>query len=170
ALRRRAKGHLDGKDYVSAIADYTDVIRKGGQHWEDYHSRGIAYHRKGDLDLALEDYNRAISRTGHDATVHFNRALIHERKNDLKAALSDLDAAIDQHAERTVRNLAARARMRMSSSMHAAAVADYSAIIEMLTQDKSASPEDRAEAYTLRARARAAEMTALFESCRNQQT
>lgn len=39
---------------------WNDVIRKSPRKARPYNSRGLAYDRKGDPDLAMADYNRAI--------------------------------------------------------------------------------------------------------------
>jgi tetratricopeptide (TPR) repeat protein len=138
SLRARARTHIANKDYDSAIADLTDLIRNGSSNWQDFALRGLAYHRKSQPDSALEDYNRAISQNGHEASTHYNRALIYAQKGNLDTALSDLDAAIDQHGGMDTEFLFERGRIHTRKSMHAQAVADYSKAIDVLSKDKTA--------------------------------
>ena len=94
ALRARAQAHLDKRDYASAIADFTELIRGGNSGPADYNARGSAYHHNRQFDLAMADYARAIASSGHDWRPHFNRAAIYDMRDELDNALRDLNAAI----------------------------------------------------------------------------
>jgi tetratricopeptide (TPR) repeat protein len=147
ALRERAGSHLANKDYDSAIADFTDIIRRGSATSEDYNQRGLSYHYKNQLDLALADYDRAIARSGHTEFMHYNRALIYRQKGDIEKALADLDAAIDQHGSTNTYHFLERANVLLEKSLFGKAIADYDKLIDILTKDKSATKESKAVAF-----------------------
>ena len=149
-LRARASQHLANKDYDSAIADLTDLIRRGNASWEDYNLRGNAYHYKKQYDLALADYDRAVRRGGHGAAPHYNRALIHRRNGKFKEALVDLDAAIIQHLGFIPDYFKERGDIHSRLSNHDQAVKDYGSMIDLLSKSKTATKNSKAYAFYLR--------------------
>ncbi|MGD9785497.1 MAG: tetratricopeptide repeat protein [Hyphomicrobiaceae bacterium] len=152
ALRERARGHLNREDYDSAIADYTDIIRKEKGIANDFNNRGIAYHKKGDYDRALSDYARAASKAGHDGWPHYNQSLIYTKRGELDKALEQISAAIDKHGMGTAQVLSERADLHLQKKDFVAALKDYDAMIEKLDSRKDGRPLV-ARAHVLRGRA-----------------
>lgn len=149
-LRARAVKHFTNKDYDSAIADFTDIIRQGGATWEDYNMRGMSYHYKKDLDLALSDYARALALPDHREFVHYNRSLILRDRGDIDGALAELDAAIDKHQSKAASHYLERAELYVRKSKFDEAIADNDTAIDLLSKDESVSPQDKAYAYFMR--------------------
>ena len=56
--RHRANG--DKGDHDRAIADFNAAIRLDSKSAAAYYGRGVAYHRKRDLNNAIADYSEAI--------------------------------------------------------------------------------------------------------------
>lgn len=159
ALRRRAYGHMEAKDYDSAIADFTDIIRQGNATWEDYNQRGMAHHSRRQLDDALEDYGRAISRNGQAYAAYHNRSLIHQEKGDLDSAMADLDSALKGDATNASYYLS-RGHINFRRRAFQSAIEDYGKAIDLLTSDKSASNGDKAFAFLMRGKVRVQEAAA----------
>lgn len=149
AIRTRAGNHLQRNDYDSAIADFTDIIRREKGTADDFTNRGVAYHKKGDYDQAFNDYSRAVSKAGHNGWPHYNRAIIYSKRRELDKAIADVDAAIDQHGLRTTKILADRASLLVETKQFAKALKDHDAILDMLDSNKDGK-EAVARAYVNR--------------------
>jgi tetratricopeptide (TPR) repeat protein len=59
-----------------------------------YQSRGVAFTRYQQLDLALSDLDRAVKLNPSDAYALYNRAVTLERKGDFDQAIRDLDETL----------------------------------------------------------------------------
>ena len=57
-------------------------------------NRGIAYRRRGDLDLAIRDYTEAIRLNPRAADAFNNRGNAYQNSGDFERALADYDEAI----------------------------------------------------------------------------
>jgi len=120
----RAEVHLNKKDNVRAIIDYTDALRLGllvdagdvlGA--SVYFSRGVAYSRKGSHKKALEDFKKALSLNPNDEDIHKNIKitednLSHISESQLRYREANLDCEIEdmkrkiqiEECERTIEN------------------------------------------------------------------
>ncbi len=65
------------------------------QNAATYNDRGLAKHRKGDLDGAMADYNHAIELDPQYAIAYNNRGNIKLAKGDLNGAMADYNHAIE---------------------------------------------------------------------------
>jgi tetratricopeptide (TPR) repeat protein len=59
-----------------------------------YGKRGIAYHLKGEYDLAISDFAQAIRLDPKNAVHYNNRGFTYSRKSQYERAIADLDQAI----------------------------------------------------------------------------
>lgn len=130
ALHARIQKHLDDKDYDSALADLTDVIRQGNATWEDYYLRGSAHDAKGQLDLAIEDFDRAISRNPSVASPYFNRSMSRLGKDDEAGAFADINTAISVEPNSRLYYFA-RGNLYFRKGDYRAAIADYDRFMEL---------------------------------------
>lgn len=167
ALHQRAGKHLSNGDYDSAIADYTEIIRRGSATWTDYSGRGLAYHHKKQRDLAVADYSRAIERRGHNEFVHYNRSVAYKELGQADKALADLDAAIDKHGSTEPNHYLARADTYLERHDFAKAIKDYSTMIDLLAKDNSAGKDAKAFAYFVRGRAKEIQVLNDQKRCNN---
>ncbi|MDJ0513948.1 MAG: tetratricopeptide repeat protein [Methyloceanibacter sp.] len=151
ALRKRAMEHFRNRDFDSAVADFTEIIRQGGGTWDDYGSRGMTYHTMKDYDLALADFDRALEFDDHNELVHYGRALILRTRGDLDGAIAELDAAIDDHGSQISGHYLDRAELYVLKLRFDEAITDNDTAIELLSKDKSASAGSKAYAYFSRA-------------------
>jgi|GEM_PF-2989245 len=149
-LRERAIKHFQNRDFDSAIADFTDVIRKGGAGWKDYNMRGMSYHSKDEFDLAMADYERALRVRDHEAPVHYNRMLILKRRGDTKNAIAELDAAIDDHNSTDPSHFIERADLYVDVSELDKAIADYDRTMDLFSKNKATPDADKAVVLYLR--------------------
>jgi len=58
---KRAKTHLDRGNYDRAIADFSQAIALAPGDLSARVGRGLAYHLKGEKDLAAEDFRAALA-------------------------------------------------------------------------------------------------------------
>ena len=165
ALRKRALSHVANKDYDSAIADYTDIIRAGNASWLDYDGRAIAYHFKKEYDAALADYGRAIERRGHNALVHYNRALIFKAKGDTDKSLAELDAAIEKHKTANAVYFLMRGDLLVERSRYDKAIKDFDQFVDIISANKASSADDKAFALYKRGKVKVKKVLADQEHC-----
>ena len=85
---------LQRKDYNAAIAAFTQGIRLNPKLAKLYYNRGVAYHKKGQLDKAIADYTEAIRLNEKQAEAYCNRGVAHGEKGDLEKAIADCTEAI----------------------------------------------------------------------------
>jgi tetratricopeptide (TPR) repeat protein len=68
---------------------------------DDYLSRGLDRHLRGDLEGAIADYGRALARYGDDedsqAMAYLTRGNARQDQGDLEGAIADYDQAIASH-------------------------------------------------------------------------
>ena len=164
ALRDRASGHFQDKNYEGAIADYTDLIQKANANWEDYNQRGMAYHAKGQYDLAIADYTQALAKDGN-ADVHYNRGLVYRDKGNLNDALADFEAAIRKKNDEP-NYFVALGIVHYMKSAYDLSVRDLDKAIELAFKNTTMTPEGKAEYYFMRARAKAEAASAQLHQCR----
>jgi Flp pilus assembly protein TadD len=88
------KAALDGKDYHTAIENYTKEIEASPFVALHYFDRGIAWHRKGDTKKAEEDFSKAIILEQRMATAYSYRGLVRMKGGDQAGALKDYSAAL----------------------------------------------------------------------------
>ncbi len=168
ALRRRGAAHIDKKDFDSAIADFTDVIRREGATWIDFTQRGRAYLGKGELGPAQQDFERAASRGGHGPEPHYNLAIVFERTKNLAMAARHLEDAIVQHGATDPDYFTKLGSIHTAMGSHAKAVETYQQLIKIQDNDKSVKPEARAYAFLLSGQAKKDAVVAERNRCRTQ--
>lgn len=165
ALRVRAEQHLTDKDYDSAIADFTDIVRTGHGTPSDYDHRGMAHHFKKEHQAALEDYDRAIGLDDHNTQAHYHRAALYRDIGDFDKALMDLDAAIGDHGTTNPYYYVERARNHETRSHYDKAVADYTKAIDLWAKDETASKTDKAWAFYYRGVAKQRKILRDWQEC-----
>jgi tetratricopeptide (TPR) repeat protein len=104
---------------------------KGTELAKAFNERGLAWRRKGDLDLAIADYGEAIRHDPKLGDAYNNRGVAWIRKGDNERAIADLDNALRLAQDKTIK---ARAYQNRGSAHHAnknfdLAIQDYSQAI-----------------------------------------
>ncbi len=77
--------------YDKSIAALSDAIKKGGDFWRFYSSRGVAYLDSGAFDKALADFDRANQLSPQDPDLLTYRAAALVQLGKPKEALADLE-------------------------------------------------------------------------------
>ena len=77
---------------ASALADFTDAIRQGGNAYL-YYNRGNVYVERNDYAHAIEDYSRAIELDSHMAEAWYNRGLARLAVKQVTEGITDLSKA-----------------------------------------------------------------------------
>jgi tetratricopeptide (TPR) repeat protein len=99
----RGRSNLAKKDYIAAVADYSDAIRLSPQTALYYARRGAAHGLRNDFGRALNDYAEAIKLAPSEANYYRERSDIYagradataaSRASDLNLAKADLDLVI----------------------------------------------------------------------------
>jgi len=164
ALRKRAEAHVQEKDYDSAIADFTDIIRRGNASWEDYNQRGMAHHNKQQLDAAADDYARAIARDPHAAPPYFNRGLVYAEQGKNDDALADFNRAIKEDSTWPA-YYSNRGDVYFRKGNYDAAFKDYDKYVDMVQKDAKATADVKGNAYLMRGKARVQKGIAEGDTC-----
>jgi tetratricopeptide (TPR) repeat protein len=134
----RVTGHSD----VAETVEFTNAVmgeQTGGgtvapganvQNAATYIDRGIAKHRKGDLDGAMADYNHAIQLDPQNANAYNNRGNIKLAKGDLNGAMADYNHAIELNPKyfRAYNN---RGLVKFREGDFDAAIREYNRAIEL---------------------------------------
>ncbi|MEM8575037.1 MAG: tetratricopeptide repeat protein [Pseudomonadota bacterium] len=146
-LRQRVTEHVKKKDYDSAIADLTEIIRHEAATWDDVGSRAWMYYTKRDFDLALADFDRALKSEDHSGLIHYGRALILRQRGDIDGALVELNAVIDDHGSQDPFHYIERADVYALRAKYDEAIADNDTAVELVSNVKSATPWSKAQVY-----------------------
>ncbi|MFO0946734.1 MAG: tetratricopeptide repeat protein [Planctomycetota bacterium] len=94
-LINRGTDAYQKKDYLSAIAAYSEVIGIDPESARGYHNRGLAYYMLENFDVAIENYNEAIQREPNNASLYYSRGLAALRSKDYPTATQDFDRAVE---------------------------------------------------------------------------
>ena len=84
-------------DYEGAIEEFTRAIGQDARYAGAYFSRGMAYFKLGEFNLALKDFDEAIDLNrdyAEEAGVFVQRGLAREKLGDRSGAVQDLRAAV----------------------------------------------------------------------------
>ena len=124
AYANRGFGYMQKRDYVAAIASFSDAIRLHPQYPNGWWGRADAYNQRREYDAAIADYTEALKLLPNDAEFLNNRAMARFDKRDLDAALADAEAAIKADPK-SAPAYDTRAQILAVKGEFARAVADY---------------------------------------------
>ena len=124
----------------------------------------MAYHAKGQYDLAIADYTQALAKDGN-ADAHYNRGLVYRDKGNLDDALADFEAAIRKKNDEP-NYFVALGIVHYMKSAYDLSVRDLDKAIELAFKNTTMTPEGKAEYYFMRARAKAEAASAQLRQCR----
>ncbi|MCB1520795.1 MAG: tetratricopeptide repeat protein [Hyphomicrobiaceae bacterium] len=165
SLRERALRHMKNKDADSAIADFSEIIRREKGNTFDYANRAIAYEYRNNPDKALEDYTRSIRKAGHPGVAHYNRGRIYMARGEIDKAIEDFTANIEQHGAGDPNSFAERAKAYLKKSLFDQALQDYDRVVDIMEKDKSTEKNLKALAYFLRGKAKVAKALGDINKC-----
>ena len=81
-------------DYVLAVEYYTKAIILNREA-SIYNSRGLAYGKQGEYELAIDDYNMAIELEVDNAKFYNNRGVSYSKLGKYELAIYDFNQAIE---------------------------------------------------------------------------
>lgn len=84
---------LDGKEKES-IEAFTKAIEAGADTYIAHLSRGVAYVKIKEVDMALEDFSKAVSANNKSARAYFFRGMAYMMKEEFENAVSDFTQAL----------------------------------------------------------------------------
>ena len=93
-ILRRARIHVEAREYDRAIAAYTQAIRLDPKNTLAYSGRGWAYHEEGDYYSAIANFTEAIWLDSEDAIAYRCRGRTYDKKGDYDSAIADFTEAI----------------------------------------------------------------------------
>ncbi len=118
ALVDRGYAYLTKKDYVRAIADFSEAIRLDPEYVPALKNRGAVYLNTGDYDGAIKDYNKAILLEPEYAEHFYNRGIAYLGKNDHEQAIRDFTKAIELNFYNRALALSYRGRAYLAKNDH----------------------------------------------------
>ncbi|MDR2304228.1 MAG: tetratricopeptide repeat protein [Treponema sp.] len=143
AYIERAELYRKGRRYEEALADYTEVIGRGGPNLSiAYNNRGITYRLIGEPDRAIADYDEALRLSPHDAVTYNNRGNARKDKEDFDRAIADYSAALRLNPDYALAYNNRGVAFRLKGDVERA-IADYDEALHLRP--------DYAEAYSSRA-------------------
>ncbi len=130
ALKDRAGAYMRQRDYVRAIADYSEAIKINTQLPKTFNDRGRAYYRQGNFPLALADFKEAIGLNPKYYQAFSNRGLVHSALRDFTGALADYNQAIrlNPHFANAFRN---RGNAHVALKNYPSALSDFNEAIRL---------------------------------------
>lgn len=136
--RKRATLYLQGQSFVNAISDYTHSLELYPSQIEILVQRGFAYLKADQPKAALEDFELALTHNDKLARAYAGRAAILVQQQRHEYSLIWLTKAI--HRFDDPRDLAeilfARGKAFYQMGRNSPAVADFSAVIELIRSDR----------------------------------
>jgi serine/threonine-protein kinase len=126
----RGNGHLSGKSYDQAIAEYTEAIRVDPKLAAAYNNRGLAHRHKGATDLAMADFDKAIQLNPNLSDAYFNRAAIYYDRRDFAKCLADNDRVIALRPEDAAA-YSNRGTIYILLKLHDKAIADFTKAVQI---------------------------------------
>lgn len=82
------------KNYVAAVSDFTDAIRRDSGFLQAYENRGVAKFYLDDNTGAIEDYDKALSINPMDFNTFGRRGVAKFDAGDFPGAIADFDMAV----------------------------------------------------------------------------
>jgi tetratricopeptide (TPR) repeat protein len=80
-------------DGVGAIADFSEAIHLNETNTRAYYNRACAYHRQGNLELAVNDFTHVLAQVPNHAEAYRSRGLIRYQLGEKQQAIADLRQA-----------------------------------------------------------------------------
>jgi tetratricopeptide (TPR) repeat protein len=95
-VAERAEARAKQKDYVGAIAEYTDLINRHPHISNYYYLRADLRLKLGDIAGAIADYDQAIQVNPADYESYQRRGLFRESQGDRTGAIADYQRILDR--------------------------------------------------------------------------
>ncbi|MBC9881814.1 tetratricopeptide repeat protein [Bradyrhizobium sp. INPA01-394B] len=124
ALTVRGNAMVNKRDYVHAIETLSIAVGLDPDNVVTLNSRGIAYERTGQDDLAMADYNLALQKRPTYGVPYNNRGTIQLRRGALQSALDDFSLSI-KYTPKFLLAWTNRARVRTLMKDYDGAIADF---------------------------------------------
>lgn len=115
-------------DNATAIAAYSNAIKKRATFTDAYYNRGIAYEDTGDFDKALADFNAYLQRKPQVADAYLERAKVYGKKNMYDQAIADFNKYSELKPNKKD-HLFARGGVYFGKGDFDKAIADYTAFM-----------------------------------------
>lgn len=93
-LRKAQLLFVEGKDRES-IEAYTKALEEGADPYIAYLSRGVAYVKSKEVDMALSDFSSAIKANNRSFRAYFYRGMARMMKEEFEEAAEDFTSALN---------------------------------------------------------------------------
>lgn len=134
--RRAMEFYNDGsykisvKNYVGAIADFTEAIKLDSGFIQAFENRGVAKFQLKDFKGARADYDLALEIDSQDFNTHGRRGWALFYLQDLKGAIDDFNIAIEG-ARDNVQYYTGRGQAKYQLRDYEGALSDFNRVIKM---------------------------------------
>lgn len=126
----RGVRQMEKKDFESAVASFTEVLRDNPNVYEAYLNRAASRVEIKDYEGALSDYDQAIKINPNVVESYLKRADLNVKQNDLAAAVADYSQALRLNPKDISAHIK-RAEAYKLSGDYTKASEDYSAALKL---------------------------------------
>jgi tetratricopeptide (TPR) repeat protein len=130
------------KNYMGAIFDFSEAIRRDSGFIQAYENRGVAKYYLNDYREAIGDFNKALEINPNDYNTYGRRGWAKYHLQDCKGAIADFTKAIEGgRNEPQYYNVRGQAKYYLHE--YNGAITDFNKVINSWTGEK----EQRAQAF-----------------------
>lgn len=137
------------KNYVAAVSDFTDAIRRDSGFLQAYENRGVAKFYLEDKTGAIKDYDKALSINPMDFNTFGRRGVAKFDTGDFPGAIADFDMAV-RGGFANLKYYILRGESKYKLQDYTGADDDFSRVIKSLSSTK----DQKGKAYFWRGMAR----------------
>ena len=91
---KKGAEYYKSQNYISAIAQFNEIINLDPENSQAYGNRGLAYSRLDEFELAIEDFSKVIQLAPSDPKAYYSRGTRYAQVGEYEKAIEDYDEAI----------------------------------------------------------------------------
>ncbi len=123
------------KNYVAAVSDFTDALRRDSGFLQAYENRGVAKFYLEDNIGAIKDYDKALTINPLDYNTFGRRGIAKFKIGDFKGAIADFDMAVKGDFA-NIKYYISRGQSKYRLQDYTGAVDDFSRVIKSLSSTR----------------------------------
>ena len=130
------------KNYVAAVSDFTDALRRDSGFLQAYENRGVAKFYLEDNTGAIKDYDKALTINPLDYNTFGRRGMAKFNIGDFAGAITDFDMAV-KGGFANIKYFISRGQSKYKLQDYSGAIEDFSKVIRSL----SSTRDQKGKAY-----------------------